>query len=1139
MPDPIWILIMVFLKRLLTKFQSSRFLQFLFIFFVSLFLMLIWFHQKLLLGANESTLIFFNPQRTLETVNRAWADIMVGYPTGITTAGAPTYLVINVISRFIKEPYLVQLFFFLFLLIASGIGIYSLTRVLFPNIKKHLILFSVFFYWFNPISLVNVWWRFLYNYMVFFAFLPIAIAIFIKGIKSRRYVYSLVLGLASGVFSYSLTSLPFDVLLWAVFIYLTLAFVFLEKGIKERLFIFKFLALSFVIFIFINFWWISQFFTFLGSSTFAGTLSNFFTGASNLLTLNSLSIQLGNLTDIVRARHAVFYNEPFVPWANFYNFPLITLLEFILSGAFFIALIRGRRNKNMLVMGGLFLISIFLMKGTNPPFGEIFGIVFEKISSFQVFRNPFEKFSFIFPIAAAPMLAFFVDATSRNRRIYIISSILISATILIWSLPFFTGFVFSRMDESDKNKVKSYGVEVPEYYSEIDNWLKKESDDLRLTVLPLGPEGITYSWPHPYSGVELSNFLFSRPSISLISSYDLYNDLAQSLSKYQLDKRVLSFLPFINSKFVIWRGDINFKERRMPNPDVIKEKLETWVRDGILTKEIEIGKLAVYELSANWIWPKMYITDNLLISNDSDLSDIAEISPNFPQKPVVIVNPRLVSDQTQLSNRNVIAPEKVPQLQIMDMSSSFTDEDLLAKLFYVKHLPTEKYYFLVRLKEFLETPSKTDYRGWFLYESGILGKRAVEIYKLYKTGGSEHYIAQAETNYIRQLNALKPDLVNIIMGNDITSDVSQESLLYQWQLLDRVHAGVSKEALLNLLFDLNIKSHYSLPQNNDTQNLIYVFNLPVAGKYSVLLDDIVNAKDWYLDGKPIIIGTPLILSKGIHELAFSAIRSEIFDSVINQDYFLVDNNNLKEWQIELPAISGLYKIGFDYRFRTGDNFDISFLQDIDKEDSPIFSTQIMKDALFSDWKHWEANFTTSVGATEGNLGIKPAKTNVCERNWFGKIVCKLGDDRFNVEIRNFRVERVEEPKILLDSGIEQKGELNTVLTWNKIDPSTYKIKVEKNDSVPEMLVFSELFNSGWKISASDGTKIPETAHFLVNTYANGWLINESGSYDLTLEFEPQKSLEKGIKVSIFATVGTSCILVLLTALKIVKRKWPK
>lgn len=77
----------------------------------------------------------------------------------------------------------------------------------------------------------------------------------------------------------------------------------------------------------------------------------------------------------------------------------------------------------------------------------------------------------------------------------------------------------------------------------------------------------------------------------------------------------------------------------------------------------------------------------------------------------------------------------------------------------------------------------------------------------------------------------------------------------------------------------------------------------------------------------------------------------------------------------------------------------------------------------------------------------------------------------------------------------------------------------------------ELYSSEWEASVN-GKNIDPTNHFLVNSYANGWLIQTAGNYDINITFMPQRILELGKKVTLVSVV----VMLVVIAISLVIKK---
>ncbi len=127
-----------------------------------------------------------------------------------------------------------------------------------------------------------------------------------------------------------------------------------------------------------------------------------------------------------------------------------------------------------------------------------------------------------------------------------------------------------------------------------------------------------------------------------------------------------------------------------------------------------------------------------------------------------------------------------------------------------------------------------------------------------------------------------------------------------------------------------------------------------------------------------------------------------------------------------------------------------------------------------------------------------------------------------------------------------------ILSFESINPTRWRVHVENAQS-PYFLVFSETFHSGWRaytmpptgersapvdpqrwyeqssllswlLDRSNGQEIQD--HYLVNGFANSWFVQRAGTYDLVVEFTPQRTYEAGWIVSLFTLTASVAFLIL-------------
>jgi arabinofuranan 3-O-arabinosyltransferase len=101
-----------------------------------------------------------------------------------------------------------------------------------------------------------------------------------------------------------------------------------------------------------------------------------------------------------------------------------------------------------------------------------------------------------------------------------------------------------------------------------------------------------------------------------------------------------------------------------------------------------------------------------------------------------------------------------------------------------------------------------------------------------------------------------------------------------------------------------------------------------------------------------------------------------------------------------------------------------------------------------------------------------------------------------------------------------------VSSERKSEGTEYNVQVH-GATEPYLLVLNETYERGWRLSGADGAR-----HIRVNGYANGWVVDRTGSYSLTLSYAPQRvvTLARG-----FSFGGVAAGLLALGALSL--RRW--
>lgn len=635
------------------------------------FLVVIWYRDGLIMGTAEDNLLFYDVSHFLSESQFAWMEHPgLGRVTINLTAARPTYEALTFLHKAGVQNFLIQAIVLWLILVSAGLGVYLTVKEFFPKLQDKYILLSVLFYWFNPLSLVDVWNRFLSNYLFSFGLLPIATYLFVRGLSRKNYFWAFVLVLVLPIYGFAFTYLAFDILLWMYLSFITFLFTLTRWRLTARLFYIKFFLLTLFLFLVTNCWWIGQVFSLnLYKNIYSSVLN--FNASDNLSTLEALSGKMGNLSDIFRFINASFINERSLLWVKILNsFPFM-VLQYLIIIVVLYSIVRYIKNRSVFVLGALVLISIFLAKGTNPPFGDLYKYLFSKILLLQVFRNPFEKASFILSLSVSLLVGFSLShLTSEMPRklgglIYIG---FLGFIILIWGFPFYTGLVFTSPEPPANDYKIGYKVQVPAYYKTADQWLSNHEGNFRFVGFPLGGEGITYNWVKGYAGVELSSAFFANPGILYSTAVPYFNTLVPAIQQTLMSGGdFIGLADALNARFFFVRHDIDFIRRQMEDPTNIENNFLNREKSGEIRKVATFGQLTFWE-NLDWKDRTFYAADKIIKTTDaSQVSEALDFNINNGEATAYLDN----AAPLKLENGSILSYRKInPARYIVHIKNS-------------------------------------------------------------------------------------------------------------------------------------------------------------------------------------------------------------------------------------------------------------------------------------------------------------------------------------------------------------------------------------------------------------------------------------------------------------------------------------
>jgi hypothetical protein len=271
-----------------------------------------------------------------------------------------------------------------------------------------------------------------------------------------------------------------------------------------------------------------------------------------------------------------------------------------------------------------------------------------------------------------------------------------------------------------------------------------------------------------------------------------------------------------------------------------------------------------------------------------------------------------------------------------------------------------------------------------------------------------------------------------------------------------------------------------------------LYNIPQSGTYTKK------------DLNPKNNDTKQYLSQGEYTVQFA--DSEAYQEEIIKDFSDITFDY--KWEdlvpIEIDDYTAEYTIKVNYEMIDGSFMGIYVKQNTDNEISPrLYSSMPLSEKN----NQFTITFSPSMGAKYFYIGFSGEHKSICLEK------CPFIYNKLRAHINNFQVSKKIgiRPYFTLKNNIPP---IESQINWKKISPVEYQLTVQKTTQDSEILVFSELFGSGWEM------KSQEFQHILVNGYANGWIIDRPGSFTTTVYYAPQSKLDMGYMISLVASLAT-------------------
>jgi hypothetical protein len=376
--------------------------------------------------------------------NLGGVDVLPSFDPIKVSYGILSHLVLYGISE--------RLLYFWPILIFSYFGVLKLGRYLYDN-KFAQLAFAIF-YLFN--TLILALQTSFITYAVVYALAPLVVYFYLKLLDkpdTGGVILTSILLLICTIYE------PRGLIVLTYLLSAVTLIRFIVSGFSIKIFI-AFAGIYFLLAL-LNSDWIIVAFSGAGPGGVVASTQNLFTAYTTL----SDALFFHNYAwqgDIFKH----FTLTPFHQVGISYYFPIVTLIEF--GSLLFIKKMPNETKSKYLITTFLALISIFLFKQQNNPFGFLYQYAFKNIPTFSLFRESNKFTIFMLPVAVAyGISASYLLNLIKQNRLRLIFLLLVVCVPLINLIPLIDREIGTLFVDK----------EIPESYSLINNLISSTHDE--------------------------------------------------------------------------------------------------------------------------------------------------------------------------------------------------------------------------------------------------------------------------------------------------------------------------------------------------------------------------------------------------------------------------------------------------------------------------------------------------------------------------------------------------------------------------------------------------------------------------------------------------------------------------------------
>lgn len=520
----------------------------------------------------------------------------------------------------------------------AGLSMYYLCRVL--GMSRVGRLAASIFYMFNPFSLIIIWLVSHGLIQMPYAFAPLVLGVFIKGLKDRKGLKHIIVANLAWLFltGSAYANPRMAIVHWLpIFIYSFWVFVFQEE---RRRFVLKY-TFSFLIFwLLLNFYWVLPVITSLSESV-ASAHSPFLMPDLEQLKLTSVK-----LVEAVRmlgywSLKSGYKGDPYYSYWKFYDLPLINLIGWLIPVLVFLGFLhrRVRSKQKLCFFLTIMVFGLLGINGANPPVGDFIVWFYRLLPPL----NLLARFNFLFfgmptylifsVLLGYGFLTIYEYGVKRIGKLVLVPLLILVILLnVVLVFPFWSGEVIRK-----QGKVfPSERFQVPDYWWEAKDWLTGQEDFFRILPLPMSKTyNVAFDWGEGYTGGDPTRWLTNQPVLNANTgeTFEVPMLIGEEIERETEFESIAKLLGYLNVRYLLVRNDTRWEFLKGHGWwfGHTPENIEKFVAgQGGLTLEKEIGKLEFYRLDDRFLLPHIYAPSAVAVIDGGagSLADVAQfLSP--------------------------------------------------------------------------------------------------------------------------------------------------------------------------------------------------------------------------------------------------------------------------------------------------------------------------------------------------------------------------------------------------------------------------------------------------------------------------------------------------------------------------------